>query len=254
MYLLTIDAGNTHTVFGLWQDKELLSTCRLSTRPESTSWEWKTQLKDWLGDIQLIQSASLATVVPALETPLRACLADFFGCKDVVTIHPKLQFPFTFDYPGRETLGADRLASAAGGVVHYGSDLIIVDFGTAITFCVIIDNVYKGGVIAPGIYTSLEALFLKTARLPHVDFAPPPVLPARTTIESIQAGSWLSCKGMVREILSELKKATNRNMTVIATGGISEDLPFATDFFDITDRNLTLRGLVDLYYRNVGPS
>lgn len=249
--LLTVDTGNTQHVLGLWEKGVLFSTCRLASRPDTTDWEWKAYLDGWLGLGKKIPTAIIASVVPAAVAPLRRCLQNFYHCQDILMVDHKMNLPFTFQYPGLETLGADRIANAAGGVRWYGENLIIVDFGTAVTYCLIRGGSYLGGLIAPGIDMSMKALFQKTSKLPAVAFAPPGGVLGKDTISSIQSGVWFTWKGAVKEIIERLKRLFDEGETiVVATGGITEELPFASDFFDIVDPHLTLRGLVEIYDKN----
>ena len=254
MMILTADIGNTNSVFGIWDQHNLVSSCRLSTDKNRTAFEWAQLLKGWaeFKDPHRLQ-AIYASVVPSVNTALEECF-DLLQIKKCARLAHDMRFPFTFDYEQYPTLGADRLANAAAGVLYYGDNLIIVDFGTAITFCLITGKVYRGGVIAPGIHSSLDALFRHTAKLPEISFYPVKTVLGKSTVLSIEAGAYFGYKGLIREILGELKKTDearavrerDQKLLVVSTGGISESLDFSGEFFDIVDKNLTLRGLMGL--------
>lgn len=254
--LITADVGNTQSVFGTWLGKNLLSKSRFSTAAERTGTEWYLLLKDALNlpynENSRQVNAIYASVVPRVNSALEEAFKKL-QVHHVEQVNRDMNLPFTFNYDGADTLGADRLANAAAGVEVYGDDLIIVDFGTAITFCLVLNRVYVGGVIAPGISSAMQALFSKAAKLPEIDLALPRVFPGTNTVNSIAAGAYYAMKGLVREIVSNLlnkAKKENSDPLVIATGGISESLGFAHEFFDVVDQHLTLRGLQILHRDN----
>ena len=176
-----------------------------------------------------------------------------FNFNEIFQITIKNKMPFGFDYGTPETIGNDRLANAAAGVLHYADSLIIVDIGTAITFCVIADKVFKGGLIAPGPGISARILHEKTSKLPRVNFDPLYAqIPAKNTEQSIRAGLYFAMRGLIKDVLGELSEyfeiqTPGKKPVKILTGGISERLDFSEELFDIIDINLTLRGTYSLY-------
>lgn len=245
---LTIDVGNSHTVIGLWKADELAETLRLSTDPRRTADEWRILLTAWLasfGEQGNVTGAAFCSVVPAAGAALSEAIAAL-GVKDPLWLSSEIKLNFTFDYPQKHTLGADRIADLVAARHFFGENCIVVDFGTAITFSVLTANVFHGGVIAPGITSSLEALFSSTAKLPKIVFHKTASGIGKSTGESIEIGAYVGWRGVVREILTEIKRDLPQggaNHAVIATGGISESLDFAAEFFDVVDKNLTLKGL-----------
>jgi len=206
-------------------------------------------LREWLGvigmDAKKIQRSALCSVVPAVQSAFSESLEKISNVAPrIVNAESKLNFGF--NYPNHTTLGADRIANLIAARHFFGENLIIADFGTAITFCVLTDSKFIGGVISPGIASSLEALFAKAAKLPKIIFRNNGIAIGKSTIQSIEIGAYLGWKGLIRETLTEIKSELPENgarHTVIATGGISENLDFAQEFFDVVDKNLTLRGL-----------
>lgn len=252
--LLAIDAGNSHTVFGIWEENRLIATSRFSSHEKNTSYEWFSVVVPWLRynriDENSIGAVVFSSVVPGLSYAIRQ-MCDMLKISEVYEITHESPLPFQFDYEDRKNLGADRIANAAGGVQYYYDSLIIADFGTAITFCLILDRRYKGGVITPGVMTSVDSLFRKTAKLPAISFSKKDTILGEDTVDSIEKGAYFGFRGMVKEIISSLKShATScgyRDIHSIATGGISESLGFEHEFFDVIDVNLTLKGAKAVY-------
>ncbi len=261
MQLITLDIGNAHNVFGIWDNKELISVDRFPNKIAVTSDEWKKMIisffhrklnseKDF-SKVKVIYSS----VVPKIDSKLESAFSAL-KITEIVKMSSELKLPFTFDYPNRNTLGADRLANAAGGVLFYGKNLLIVDFGTAITFCLVLENVYYGGAIVPGIEMALDSLSSATAMLPRTSYKKPFHVPGRSTTESITSGIHFGWEGMIKNIIYKLldeairiKKLKNKNdIQIIATGGISEKLFFNQYIFDIIDTHLTLKGLMGVFY------
>lgn len=246
--ILTTDVGNSHTVVGLWKNSELQHTLRLSTDSRRTADEWRIFLSAWLASVghnASISEASFCSVVPAASAALSEAVAAL-GVKSPLWLSSESKLNFNFNYPQKQTLGSDRIADLIAGSHYFGKNCIVVDFGTAITFSVLTENVFQGGVIAPGITSSLEALFSSTAKLPKIVFHKTAQGIGKSTVEAIEIGAYIGWRGVVREILSEIKRELpdgGAKHTVVATGGISESLDFAAEFFDAVDKNLTLKGL-----------
>jgi len=241
---LTVDVGNSHTVVGLWKAGSLLQTLRLSTDAKRTADEWRILLSSWFKDAK-ISRAAFCSVVPAASSALGEAITAM-GVKSPLWLSSEIKLNFTFNYPQPQSLGADRIADLIAAKHYFGDNCIAVDFGTAITFSVLTNGAFQGGVIAPGITSSLEALFSSTAKLPKIAFHQTKSGIGKSTGESIEIGAFIGWRGVVREILAEIRRElpdAGANHKVIATGGISESLEFAPDFFDVVDKNLTLKGL-----------
>ena len=245
---LTVDVGNSHTVVGLWKGGGLTQTLRLSTDAKRTADEWRILLNAWLKDSRVegkISRAAFCSVVPAASSALGDAIIAM-GVKSPLWLSADIKLNFGFNYPQPQTLGADRIADLIAAKHFFGENCIAVDFGTAITFSVLTEGKFQGGVIAPGITSSLEALFSSTAKLPKIAFHQTKSGLGKSTGESIEIGAFVGWRGVVREILAEIKRElplNGANHKVVATGGISESLDFAPDFFDVVDKNLTLKGL-----------
>lgn len=245
---LTADIGNSHSVIGIWRDGNLVDTLRLATHSRRTADEWLFFLKAWLAESAgqgTIRTAAVASVVPAANSAISDAIAAL-GVSRCTWLSADLKLNFTFNYPQKQTLGADRIADMLAAVHYFGPNCVVLDFGTAITFSVVTDGAFQGGVIAPGITSSLEALFSSTAKLPKIAFHRTSNAIGKSTAEAIEIGAYVGWRGVVKEILAEIKRELpeeGKGHRVIATGGISESLDFAPDFFDVVDRNLTMKGI-----------
>ncbi len=275
MYLLTVDIGNTHVLLGVWYQKTLMSTFRTYTKVLRTAHEWECLIQSWLdksfpsGTKQLYVIYS--SVVPNINKTLVDCFRSM-NITDIFELNVAMKLPITFDYPTPSSLGTDRIANAVSGVSYYGKNLIIIDFGTAVTFCLIDNAIYKGGVIFPGMQTVIGALTKDAAQLVDIPYLEPNFnLLGKSTKEALQIGMQQGYKSLVQNIVSQLKvsrishqiqaenvqKFSHINQTnpdevlVIATGGIVEDIPFNHELFDIIDINLTLKGLMITFYLNL---
>ncbi|AFM12254.1 type III pantothenate kinase [Turneriella parva] len=245
---LTADIGNSHSVIGIWRDGNLIDTLRLATESRRTADEWLLFLRSWISGnnvLGTIRSAAVASVVPAANSAVSDAITAL-GVSRCTWLSADLKLNFSFNYPQKQTLGADRIADMLAAVHYFGPNCVVLDFGTAITFSVVTDGAFQGGVIAPGITSSLEALFSSTAKLPKIAFHRTSNAIGKSTAEAIEIGAYVGWRGVVKEILTDIKSELpdqGRKHRVIATGGISESLDFAPDFFDIVDRNLTMKGI-----------
>ncbi|MCS6984435.1 MAG: type III pantothenate kinase [Leptospiraceae bacterium] len=250
--LLVADIGNTEVVFGLWRGKNLLSTSRVRTKNYGTKDEWNWLLRFWLMSEGAhfrhleVEEAVVCSVVPSLTEEIMEGIYSL-GARRVGQVRYNMKLPFRFNYPHPETLGEDRLANAIAGVTFYGEDLIIVDIGTAITFCLIEEATYCGGVIAPGPLAGAAALFEKTAKLPQVELAHSHDVLGKSTVEAMEAGLYFGYRGLIAEIVKSLKQRASpraqAKLQVIVTGGLSTRLSYLQDIADVIDQQLTLKGL-----------
>ena len=255
-YVLGVDVGNTNTVFGLFRDEpdfEILHSWRTVTRRDRTSDELGIFLLGFLNSSGIVATEVggfiYSSVVPPFSPIVERMGSDYFRC-DPLRVRFDMGLPIGVSYPHPAEIGADRLANAAGAHAMCRDDLIIVDLGTATTFCLLEDGSYRGGVIAPGLKVSIEALTRKTAQLPPIEFARPSsgVL-GDTTVHSLQSGFFYGWVGLLRGIIGELKdRDPKRNYTVFATGGLSNLISRETPgLFDRVDDLLTLRGLKTIW-------
>ncbi|ABO48720.1 pantothenate kinase [Desulforamulus reducens MI-1] len=252
--LLAIDIGNTNIVFGVFQDKNLVDHWRLATDRNRTADEYGVLLKELftLSKINMtsVEGVIISSVVPPVNGLLESMIKKYFKL-DPILVGPgiKTGIPIKTDNP-RE-VGADRIVNAVAAYSLYGGPLIIVDFGTATTFCcVTAKGEYLGGAIAPGIGISTEALFARAAKLPRVELVKPLSVIGRNTINAMQAGIVFGFAGQVEMIVKRMKQEIGTDVQVIATGGLAEIIARETTVIDIINPSLTLMGLYILYERN----
>lgn len=175
----------------------------------------------------------------------------YFRIKPFI-VGPGIKTGLNIKYENPREVGADRIVNAVAAIHEYGSPLIIVDFGTATTYCFVNEEKqYLGGAIAPGIQISTEALYTKAAKLPRIEIAPPERIIGRNTVEAMQAGVVYGYVGQVDGIVSRMKAYSNKRPTVIATGGLAELIAKESKEIDIVDPLLTLKGLHLIYNRNI---
>jgi type III pantothenate kinase len=250
--LLAIDVGNTNTVFALYRERHALGQWRISTIRERTADEYAAALTQLMalkgyshGDVG---AAVISSVVPQALTPLKSMCREFFGCTArVVGDDLGVTIPVAVDNP-RE-VGADRLVNAVAAHTRYRGPLIVVDFGTATTFEVIDEEGrYCGGVIATGINLSLEALHRAAAKLPRVAVERPERVIGTSTVSAMQSGVFWGYVSMIEGIVSRIRAEFGATMKVIATGGLAGLFAGATEVIEHVDRDLTMAGLVELYY------
>jgi type III pantothenate kinase len=252
--LLAIDVGNTNTVFALYRERQALGQWRISTVRERTADEYAaalTQLMALKGFGQEdVAAAAICSVVPQALTPLKNMCHEFFNCSaKVVGENLGVGIQITIDNP-RE-VGADRLVNAVAAHGRYRGPLIVVDFGTATTFDVVDDEGrYCGGVIATGINLSLEALHRAAAQLPRVAVARPSQVIGTSTVTAMQSGVYWGYVSLIEGTVARIKAEFGAPMKVIATGGLAGLFAGATEVIEHVDRDLTMAGLVELFYAN----
>jgi type III pantothenate kinase len=254
--LLAIDIGNTNTVIGLFTDREIATHWRIPTNPAATADELAAILKGLFNlegyDFAGVAGVIIASVVPAVQTAWTTMTRKYFKATPL-TVDQNLKSAITVKVDNPAELGADRLVNAAAGFERYHTALIIVDFGTAITFdCVSGKGEYLGGAIAPGLGISLEALGSRTAKLPRVDIStPPPHAIATNTVDAIKSGLLFGYGGMVEELVRRLRsEMAPEAPTVIATGGMAGLIAHFAPSIKAVLPMLTLEGLLLLHERN----
>ncbi len=246
--LLAIDCGNTNTVFSIWDGTRFLATWRIATDHRRTADEyfvWLTSLMTLAGTKATITETIISSTVPRVVFNLRVLCDRYFNCRPLVVGKPETRLPVAPRVDQGTTVGPDRLVNTVAGFDRHGGDLIVVDFGTATTFDVVdSDGAYIGGVIAPGVNLSLEALHMAAAALPHVDVARPAKAIGTNTVACMQSGVYWGYIGLVEVIVREVRRERDRPMKVIATGGLASLFAQGTELFHSIEDDLTMHGLV----------
>ena len=253
--ILLVDVGNTNIVLGVHNGQEYIASWRISSDGNKTSDEYSIQVMQLFNvseiDPKEIKGVIVSSVVPnimhSLENMLRKCF-----CHEPIIVGPGIKTGINIKYDNPKEVGADRIVNAVAAIEKYGSPLIIVDFGTATTFCAISDKgEYLGGSICPGIKISSEALFHEASKLPRVELAKPGMTICKNTVSAMQAGIIYGYAGMVERLIDMIKKELGSDdVKVIATGGLSTLIDSETDSIDYIDKDLTLEGLKLIYEKN----
>ena len=246
--LLAIDCGNTNTVFSIWDGASFIATWRIATDHKRTADEYFV----WLSSLMMltrteakIDAAIISSTVPRVVFNLRVLCNRYFDCRPLVVGKPECGLPVEPRVDQGTTVGPDRLVNTVGAHDRHGGDLVVVDFGTATTFDVVdTDGAYIGGVIAPGVNLSLEALHMAAAALPHVDISKPARAIGTNTVACMQAGVYWGYIGLVEGIVRQIRAEHPRPMKVIATGGLASLFQQGTELFDFVEDDLTMHGLV----------
>lgn len=246
--LLAIDCGNTNTVFSIWNGTRFIATWRIATDHKRTADEyfvWLSSLMAMTKTEATITEAIISSTVPRVVFNLRVLCSRYFDCRPLVVGKPECTLPVDPRVDVGTTVGPDRLVNTVGAHARHGGDLIVVDFGTATTFDVVAeDGAYVGGVIAPGVNLSLEALHMAAAALPHIDVAKPTKAIGTNTVACMQSGVYWGYVGLVEGIVREVRREYSRPMKVIATGGLASLFAQGTDLFHSIEDDLTMHGLV----------
>lgn len=254
--ILTVDIGNTNTVVGIFEDEKLIESVRIESNRNKTKDEYELLLVDLLDlrdiDKSLFTGAILSSVVPTLTGTMADAVLGIVGKKPIV-VEPGTKTGLNILYDDPKEVGADRIVNAVGAIKKYGEPLIIIDFGTATTYCVVDRNKnYLGGIISPGLGISAEALFLRAAKLPKVDLVAPKNYLNKNTVDAIKSGLIYGTVGEVEYLVNHLKKEADvLDAKVIATGGIANIIKEKTEVIDVYDNDLTLFGLREIYEKNI---
>ena len=252
--LLAIDCGNTNTVFSIWDGTTFLCTLRTSTHHARTAdayFTWYTTLIKHYGIEADITDVIISSTVPRVVFNLRVFADRFFNCRPLVVGKPECLLPHAPRVDTGTIVGPDRLVNTAGAYDRHGGNLIVVDFGTATTFDVVDhDGAYVGGVIAPGVNLSLEALHMAAAALPHVDISKPQNVVGTNTVACMQSGIFWGYIGLVREICTRIQAERDRDMRIVATGGLAPLFQQSEELFDDFEDDLTMHGLTVIHKHN----
>ena len=252
--LLAIDIGNTNVVLGVFDKEKLVENWRVGTNTQITPDEYALIFKDLFGFVGLefkqITGVIISTVVPPLLPVMTEMSHKYFRLEPMVVTH-EIKTGIKMRYDNPKEVGADRIVNAAAAYKLYGGPIIIVDFGTATTFCAVTKSgEYLGGAIAPGVKISAEALFQRASKLPRVELAKPPKVIGADTISSMQSGIIYGYAGLVDGIVERMKKELSMEAKVVATGGLAELVSPETKTIQEIKPHLTLEGLRLVYEIN----
>ncbi|MCM3676318.1 MULTISPECIES: type III pantothenate kinase [Peribacillus] len=252
--IFVLDVGNTNTVLGVYDEDILKYHWRIETNRHKTEDEYGMVIKSLLQHEGLsfdqFDGIIISSVVPPIMFALERMCKKYFGIKPLI-VGPGIKTGLNIKYENPREVGADRIVNAVAGIHEYGSPLIIVDFGTATTYCYINeDKQYMGGAIAPGINISTEALYSKAAKLPRIEISRPEGIIGKNTVSAMQAGILYGYVGQVEGIVNRIKAQSNIEPTVIATGGLATLIANESTVIDVVEPFLTLKGLQLIYKRN----
>ena len=252
--LLVIDVGNTNTVLGLYEEQTLLHSWRVRTDISRTDDEYGMLLNDLLTfsdfDMSGISAVIVSCVVPPLLDALSRMCRKYFNVSPYI-VGPGLKTGMPIKYDNPHEVGADRIVNGVAAFKKFQRSLIVVDFGTATTFDYICDQgEYQGGAIAPGLGISADALHEQASKLPRVEICQPPLVVAKNTVNSMQAGLLFGYAGLVDGIVKRMKQEVSTEPLVVATGGLAEQIAQASETIDSVDPLLTLDGLLLIYQLN----
>ena len=253
--ILCIDVGNTNIKYGVFEGDNLIASFRVSSRLTRTADEYGSVLVNLIGDKgikkQDIKGIIISSVIPSLNYTICHMCEYFFNISPIM-VGPGVKTGLNIKVENPKEVGADRIVNSVAGFYKYGGPVVVIDFGTATTFNVIDKSgALIGGVIAPGIKTSLESLVKNTAQLPMIELVSPKKVIAKNTETNMQAGIIFGFAGLVDNILSKIKKELGQDdLCVVATGGLGEIIAKEVKSISVVDRALTLDGLKTIYNLN----
>lgn len=252
--LLVIDVGNTNIVLGIFDGKTLVDHWRISTDRLCTTDEYGVLIRNLFylnnANAEEIDAIIISSVVPPVMPTLERMCQRYFGIAPLI-IGPGVKTGMDIKYDNPREVGADRIVNAVAAYELYGGPVIIIDFGTATTFCAVDKKGdYLGGAICPGIGISTDALVQRTAKLPRIEVRRTGKVICRNTVESMQAGVYYGFVGQVDGIVARMRRELGGKAQVVATGGLAVVIAPATKSIDIVEPMLTLEGLRIIYDRN----
>ena len=253
--IFVFDVGNTNIVLGVYEEDVLKYHWRIETNRNRTEDEFGMTIKSLFDHAGLrfsdINGIIISSVVPPIMFALERMCQKYFHVKPLV-VGAGIETGLNIKYENPREVGADRIVNAVAAIHEYGSPLIIVDFGTATTYCYVNEQrQYMGGAIAPGIGISTEALYSRAAKLPRIEIARPESVIGKNTVSAMQAGIVYGYVGQVEGIVNRMMQQSEKKPTVIATGGLSNLIAQESNMIDIVDPYLTLKGLILIYKRNM---
>ncbi|WP_025899014.1 type III pantothenate kinase [Sneathiella glossodoripedis] len=253
--LLAVDVGNTNITFAAFSGKSLVKEWRIATSASRTAEEygvWLTQAMA-IDDLKTsdIKNVIIGTVVPGALFNLVGLCKRYFSCTPLVIGDPDVDLGMVPQIDNPKEAGADRLVDAVAAHSKYGGPLIVIDFGTATTLDVVdADGNYAGGIIAPGVNLSLDALHAAAAKLPRIAVERPERVIGKNTVACMQSGIFWGYISMIEGLITRMKVEYGSDLKTIATGGLASLFAKGTDSIDHIDKDLTLSGLVEIFYKN----
>jgi len=255
--LLVIDIGNTNSVFAVTEGDSILGSWRFTTDARRTGDEYAAWLTQLMGltwtEPKRVTAAIVSSVVPEALFNIRNLCRKYFDCEPLVVGEPGVELGAEALVEHPREVGADRLVNTVGAHGRYGGPLIVIDFGTATTLDVVDgEGNYCGGVIAPGINLSLQALHQASAKLPRVEVRRPATVIGKATVPCMQSGVYWGYIGLIEGLVRRIREEFGQPMKVIGTGGLVPLFAEGTDVFDHVDNELTLSGLIRIHRLNKG--
>ena len=253
--LLVIDVGNTNTVLGVFEGETLLHHWRVWTDREKTSDEYGILLRNLYDASDFssreIKAIIISSVVPPLTPTIMELCERYFGLTPMI-VGPGIKTGISIKMDNPKEVGADRIVNAVAVFVKHQRPAIVVDFGTATTFDYVSSTGdYMGGVIAPGVNISAEALFLQASKLPRIEIVKPSTVIGKNTVAAMQSGLFYGYVAMVEGIIDRIRKEVRLDPLVVATGGLARTIAAESPKIHVIDENLTLDGLRIIYERNL---
>ncbi len=254
--LLVFDIGNTNMVLGVYDGENLVRDWRINTDLNKTSDEYGVLIKSLFDasniSLSVVDAIIVSSVVPAVMHSLENFCRKYCNISPMV-VGPGIKTGLNIKYEDPKMVGADRIVNAVAAISKYNCPVIIIDFGTATTYCAVSKKgEYIGGAISPGMKISSEALFQKASKLPRVELVTPETVICKDTVSAMQAGIIYGYAGQVEKIVGLMKKELKDEGTlVIATGGLANMISQETNAIDVIDPNLTLEGLRIIYEKNI---
>lgn len=255
LVILVMNAGNSNIILGIYHNDQLMHHWRTETNIRKTEDEYAMQFKAFFAhegiSFEQVKGIIISSVVPPIMFTLELMCKKYFKRQPLI-VGPGVKTGLNIKYENPREVGADRIVNAVSALHQYGGKpLIIIDFGTAITYCYINERGdYLGGAIAPGITISTEALNARAAKLPRFEITKTSQVVGKNTVTAMQAGVFYGFIGQVEGIVSRMKAQSKDEPLVIATGGLAKLIADETQIIDIVDPFLTLKGLATIYKRN----
>lgn len=253
--LLVFDVGNTNIVLGLYDGDKMIYHWRAATNELKTADEYAASLGMMFQldgvTFDMVTNIIISSVVPPVNPTLEYLCRRYFHVEPMM-VGPGMKTGLNILYDNPRELGADRIVNAVAGITLYGGPLIIIDLGTATTFCAIDERKrYLGGAVTPGIGISMEALFQRASKLPRIELTPASSVICKNTVSAMQSGIYYGAIGQVDGIVRRVKKEMGyKEIKVIATGGLADLIASQSETIDVIDPLLTLKGLYILFKKN----